>query len=76
MLRVAFYIVLLNITMLSDVMLNVVMLSEVMLNVVMLSEVILNVVMLSVDYVECRILHCSTTYHYAEWRYAECSNAE
>jgi hypothetical protein len=53
---VAFYIVLLNITMLSDVIQNVVMLSEVMLNVVMLSDV----------YEKCRILHCSTKYQYAE----------
>ncbi len=50
------YIVLLNITMLSDVIQNVVMLSEVMLNVVMLSDV----------YDKCRILNCSTKYRYAE----------
>jgi hypothetical protein len=54
MISVAFYIVLLNITMLSDVIQNVVMLSEVMENV-MLSEV----------YDKCH-LHCSTKLQYAE----------
>jgi hypothetical protein len=43
-----FFIVLLNMVMLSVVMLNVIMLSVFMLNVIMLSVFMLNVIMLSV----------------------------
>ncbi len=47
MLSVAFFIVVLNVPMLSVIMLNVIMLSVVMLNVIMLSVVLLNAVALT-----------------------------
>jgi hypothetical protein len=48
MLGVAFFIVMLNVAMLSVFMLNVIMLSVVMLNAILLSVVMLNVIILSV----------------------------
>jgi len=47
MLSVAFFIVMLNVAMLSDIMLNVIILSDVMLNAILLSVVMLNVIILS-----------------------------